>query len=59
MFTRVTDGTKLLYYSLYVVVGSATTVGLAVGAHHILSQGDGIKDREIGEKINETFKKKE
>lgn len=54
VFTRVTDGTKLLYYSLYVIAGSAATAGLAVGAHHILSQGDAIEGREIGKKIADT-----
>jgi G protein-coupled receptor Mth (Methuselah protein) len=48
VFTRVTDGQRLRYYSVYIIFFTALICGLAICVHVFVEDGRGVGEQEIG-----------
>lgn len=48
VFTRVTDGQRLRYYTIYIVLCTALVAGLAVCVHFFIARGEGVGKFKIG-----------
>lgn len=48
VFTRVTDGARCCYYSIYVCASLATISSLAIGVHFLVENGTGVRRFRIG-----------
>ncbi|XP_040568068.1 probable G-protein coupled receptor Mth-like 5 isoform X1 [Lepeophtheirus salmonis] len=44
VFTRVTDGQKLLYYSIFIFAGVGVIAGIALGVHLVLEKGESSRE---------------
>ncbi len=48
VFTRVTDGQRLRYYSVYIILCTGLVTGLAICIHIFIEEGQGVGEYEIG-----------
>merc|ERR1711971_1504855 len=48
VFTRVTDGQRCCYYSLYVILGTGLVSGTATAAHFLVGRQEGYGEFKVG-----------
>ena len=51
VFTRVTDGRRLLYYSIFIVSGTSSVAALASCVHFFIEDGTTVGDFVLGTRI--------
>ena len=48
VFTRVTDGQRCCYYSVYVILATAIISGTATAAHFLIGDDEGYGENKVG-----------
>ena len=50
VFTRVTDGQRLRYYSIYIFMATGLVLTMALSVHFFIEAGRGVGDYELGKR---------